>query len=313
MAETPSLAQERAEREPAREAALGVGLVLLSCIGGGMVVVLARLAYEGGSNAPTSLLVRFSLASGLLWLWLALRGQARLLPARVLWRFLLMGCFFTASAATAFMAIERIPASLSTLVYYAYPGIAALGGALLFGTRLSGARVLVLLAALAGVALTVDVRGGELNRWGFVFAGASAVFYAGYLLAGSRAMLGVPPLLATAWILSAACILMAPIGASGLLGVRFTTDISIGGLSALLVLALVSTVMTVATFLAGMQRIGMFPAAVLSTLEPVVGVSLAVLVLGEQLTLRQTLGGMTIVGAALALQALARREAGRRG
>ena len=65
----------------------GAGLVLVSCLGGGAVVVLARLAYEGGSNAPTSLLVRFALAGGLLWFWLAVRGQAVRLPARVVWRF----------------------------------------------------------------------------------------------------------------------------------------------------------------------------------------------------------------------------------
>jgi len=74
---------ERVTRsDPARESLTGVGLVLASCLGGGAVVVLARLAYEGGSNAPTSLLVRFALAGGLLWLLLAARGQATRLPAR---------------------------------------------------------------------------------------------------------------------------------------------------------------------------------------------------------------------------------------
>lgn len=287
----------------------GVGLVLLSCVGGGAVVVLARLAYEGGSNAPTSLLVRFALAGGLLWLLLAARGQATRLPGRVVWRFLLMGCFFTASATTAFMAIERIPASLSTLVYYAYPGIASLGSALLYGTRLTPPRVLVLLAALGGVGLTVDVRGGDIDGLGLALACASAVFYAGYLLAGSRAMLGVPPLVATVWILTAAFVLMIPVGASGMLGQRFTTGVSAGGLGALLLLAIVSTVLAIATFLAGMERIGMFRAAVLSTLEPVLGVTLSVLILDERLTLQQTLGGAVIVGAAFALQAIGRREA----
>lgn len=301
-------------REPAtadaeRESFAGVGLVLVSCLGGGAVVVLARLAYEGGSNAPTSLLVRFALAGGLLWLWLALRGQATRLPARVVWRFLLMGCFFTASAISAFLAIERMPASLATLVYYAYPALATIGSVVLFHTRLTLARGLILLAALAGVALTIDVRGGEVSSTGLACAFASAVFYAGYLLAGSRAMLGVAPLVATAWILTAALLLMIPIGASGMLGVGFTRDISAGGLTALVVLALFSTVMVIATFLAGMERIGMFRAAVLSTLEPVIGVSLSILVLGERLSPQQALGGAVIVGAALGLHLITRREA----
>jgi drug/metabolite transporter (DMT)-like permease len=290
----------------------GVGLVLVSCVGGGAVVVLARLAYDGGSNAPTSLLVRFALAGALLWLLLVARGHATRLPARIVWRFLLMGCFFTASATSAFMAIERIPASLATLVYYAYPAIASLGSALLFGTRVTPARAVVLAAALAGVGLTLDVRGGAIDGMGLALALASAVFYAGYLLAGSRAMLGIPPLVATVWILTAAFVLMLPIGASGVLGARFTTGISLSGLGALLLLAIFSTVVTIATFLAGMERIGMFRAAVLSTLEPVIGVSLSVLVLDERLSMQQAIGGAVIVGAALALHVIARREARQR-
>jgi drug/metabolite transporter (DMT)-like permease len=122
-------------------------------------------------------------------------------------------------------------------------------------------------------------------------------------------MLGVPPLLATVWIMTAAFVLLIPIGASGMLGARVTSGVSAGGLLALLVLALFSTVLPIATFLAGMERIGMFQAAVLSTLEPVVGVTLSVLILDERLSPQQVLGGAVIVGSALALQLNARREA----
>jgi drug/metabolite transporter (DMT)-like permease len=161
--------------DPPRDSLTGAGLVLVSCLGGGAVVVLARLAYESGSNAPTSLLVRFALAGGLLWAVLAAGGQPTRLPARVVRRFVLMGCLFTAPATSAFMAIERIPASLATLIYYSYPAIATVASALLFGTRLSVARGLVLLAALGGVALTVDVGSGSLDRAGLALAFGSAV------------------------------------------------------------------------------------------------------------------------------------------
>jgi drug/metabolite transporter (DMT)-like permease len=70
-------------------------------------------------------------------------------------------------------------------------------------------------------------------------------------------------------------------------------------------IALVSTAFAVVAFFAGLKRIDPANASMISTLEPVVTVALAVMVLGETMTLYKILGGMMILAAVLLL---ARRE-----
>jgi drug/metabolite transporter (DMT)-like permease len=291
-----------------RESLAGVGLVLLSGLGYGAVVVLARVAYESGSNVPTSLAVRFGLAGALLWLILALRRQVQRLPARRIAALWLMGLLFSVGAMASFKSVEYMPASLAALLFYIYPAFIALGSALWFKTRFTVSRMMVLLASLAGCALTINVQGGPVDERGIAFALLTPVFYAAYVLVGSRVTVGIGSLNAAVWVISASCVFMLAAGMSGVFGERLTTDISTRGWLALLALAFFSTFVAMTAFLAGIARIDLFRAAILSTMEPVVSVALAALLLSERLTGQQALGGAVIVGSGVALQVIARRE-----
>jgi drug/metabolite transporter (DMT)-like permease len=66
-------------------------------------------------------------------------------------------------------------------------------------------------------------------------------------------------------------------------------------------IVLVATVIPVATFLAGLERIGPTNASMLSTLEPVVTVLLAGLLFGEHLAPITILGGGLILVAVILL------------
>jgi drug/metabolite transporter (DMT)-like permease len=74
-------------------------------------------------------------------------------------------------------------------------------------------------------------------------------------------------------------------------------------------IVLVATVVPVATFLAGLERIGPTNSAMLSTLEPVVTVLLAAWFFGEKLAWIVLVGGGLILVAVLLLT---RREPGKR-
>jgi drug/metabolite transporter (DMT)-like permease len=68
-------------------------------------------------------------------------------------------------------------------------------------------------------------------------------------------------------------------------------------------IALVSTVVPVAAFLLGLRRVGPATASIVSTVEPLVTVALALLVFGERLTAVQALGGALVVGAVVLVNA----------
>jgi drug/metabolite transporter (DMT)-like permease len=71
--------------------------------------------------------------------------------------------------------------------------------------------------------------------------------------------------------------------------------------AAVLAIALVSTVVAMVGFFAGIKRLGAADAATLSTLEPVVTFALAAIFLDEPVTASQMAGGAIVLGAVIAL------------
>ena len=297
----------------ANDALVGALFVLASGIGFGSVTVLARIAFEGGSNAPTSLALRFGLGAAIFWLLLLARGRIRSLPAPKIAAFAMMGFLFAAGSTASFMSVERIPASLSALVFYIYPAIVTAGSALVFGTRFSLPQIAVLVAAVSGCALTVDLQAGDIDPLELALALITPAFYSCYVLLGSRATLGVAPLNASAWIMTFAAPLMVLVGVTGVFGDRLTADLTSSGWAAIAGLTIFAPVISISTFLAGMARLDPFRASIISTIEPVVSVILATLLLSERLTGQQILGGIVIVSSTIALQLVQHRGDERRG
>jgi drug/metabolite transporter (DMT)-like permease len=75
------------------------------------------------------------------------------------------------------------------------------------------------------------------------------------------------------------------------------------GFGWLAAIAILSTVGAITLFFAGLRRVGPTPAAVLSTVEPVVTIGLAVPVFGESLTAVQLAGAGLVLAAVLAVRA----------
>ena len=75
-----------------------------------------------------------------------------------------------------------------------------------------------------------------------------------------------------------------------------------GGWLAIGLLAVVCTVVPIASFLLALPRVGPGTASILSTFETVVGVGLAALLLGESLGALQAAGAALVLGAVVALQ-----------
>jgi len=97
-------------------------------------------------------------------------------------------------------------------------------------------------------------------------------------------------------------------GAAGTLGVRagltggVDLDFGASGWVWLACIAVVSTVVAMLAFFAGLKRTGPSTAAILSTFEPVTTAALAAIVLGESLTPVQLAGGALVLASVGVLQ-----------
>jgi drug/metabolite transporter (DMT)-like permease len=282
----------------------------LFCLGSaasfGAMAVLGKLAYDCGANVGTLLALRFLMASALFWALVLAAGppgELRALGGRDVAVALGLGAGgYAAQAGGYFAALERIDASLVSLLIYTFPAMVA-GAALILGReRFDARRATALGLASGGVVLVLAGAGaGALDPLGTALALGAAVVYSAYILVSEGAARRMRPSVLSALVCSGAATSLT--AGSALLGELRPGELTVAGWGWLACLAVISTVAAVSLFFAGLRRVGPTTASILSTVEPLVTVLLAYLVFGEMLGMVQMLGGALVVGGVLVLNA----------
>ena len=208
---------------------------------------------------------------GIVW-W---RGGFAALPRRTALAAFAMGAVgYAAQSASYFAALDRIDASLLTLLLYIYPVLVMVGAVALKRESWSRRRLAALGLALAGSCWCWSApppagSTGSASALGVT----AALVYTAYILTGDRVLSGIAPLSLTALVCCGAATTYAV--ATVLRGGPTSLDAGPAAWAWLVTLALVSTVGAIIFFFAGLARVGPSVASILSILEPVVTVGLA--------------------------------------
>ncbi|MFU8876254.1 DMT family transporter [Micromonospora sp. SL4-19] len=299
---------------------MGPALCLLSAACFGAMAIFGKLAYAAGVSPGALLLVRFGFAAGLLAMLLFLRPGLRREPAspdgrrgpvRVTLGLLVaalgLGAVgYATQASLYFAALELMDASLLSLIFYTYPLLVTLTAVLLGRDRLSPGRCAALVAASCGTLLVLLGTGGvDFHPLGAALAFGAALTYTGYILVADIVVHRLPPVMLSALVMSGAALTL---GAGALVTGGIDLSFGLQGWFWLACIAVVSTVLAMLTFFAGLRRTGPSTAAILSMFEPVVTTALAALTLDELLTPVQMTGGLLVLSSVAALQ-MQRRHA----
>jgi len=281
-------------------------LVVASATGYGLIPLFGTEAHRAGLGPVPVMAVRFALAAGALWTVVAVRR-----PPVASWRLVAgalalgAGCWSVQSVGYL-TAVDRLGASAAALLLYTYPlivvGVAVLAGRQRWHRTLALAAGLVL--AGLGLVFGAGALGPAAPDPAGVAAGAvAALTYTAFILTSEPVARRLDPFLFTALAMTGAALATGAVCAAGG-GVPVAPVLRAAGpLSALAVL---STVVPVVAFFAGLRRVGAATAAVLSCTEVVVAVAVAAAALGDRVTPLRATGCVAIVGAAALL-------AGRRG
>lgn len=281
---------------------IGVAQCVLSAVGFGALAIFAKSAFDAGLDPLTLLFVRFTVCALVFGLVVGVRTELRadLLRAgsrAIALGFALGAVGYAAQAGLFFAALERIDASLLALLLYTYPAWVILGAFVLGLERPTRRRLTALAIAWTGLGiLLAGAASGRVDAVGVALGVMTALVYAGYILVSDRAGLRIAPLALTTLVCGgAAC----SIGAAGVVTGSLQTDITSEGWMWIGLIALVSTALPIALFFAGLARVGPSSTAILMSIDPVVTVLLAYLVLDEVLSGTQLVGAALVVGAAL--------------
>jgi drug/metabolite transporter (DMT)-like permease len=292
--------------------ALGAGLIVLAAVCFGTLGPLSRFAEDAGLSSLA--LVAWRAGVGAIATLLLLTGLAALgrrpqdprsIPVRQR-RFVVAGAGANLILNLAmFVAFVRIEIGLSLLLFYLFPAFVAVASVLWFDERLDTLRWAALGISMLGLLLTLAGAGalGSLDPVGIGLSVLAAFAQAFYVLTARHGFPDVEPIEAAASTLGLALIGYVTIAViTGQLAALGAPMASSEALIAVLLAGLIGAAVPTLCFITGIRLLGAPRAAILATLEPVVGVALAAWLLGEQPSPLQLFGGVLILAAAVLLQ-----------
>ncbi len=242
---------------------------------------------------------RFAIAVPVAWLFIMVRyRRGGPHPCSVAWkpRFW-AGVIFGAVAWMAFAGLDNLPAALYIVIIYTYPAMVAVGSRLL-GKPMPSQVWLAVGITLIGIAFTVPevVNGaGGATMLGLVFTLGNALLYAGYVLFSERLVTGQgggDGLVASTWSLTGSLAFAVAVTA---VSWPITVPQTFKGISSMVGLGVISTVVASMAFFLGVKRLGPAAAALIASTEPVLTLIWIVLILGESLVPVQLLGAALVI------------------
>jgi drug/metabolite transporter (DMT)-like permease len=286
--------------------ALGALFVAASSTLFGGVVIVGKVVTARGLPVASLLWVRFAVVALLLAAIVVGIGQSLRAAPGEGWRLVALGSAgYAVEAGFFFLALGRGSASAVTLLFFTYPVWVALFSAMagrgLPGRLVGGS----LVAAVAGAALVVASSGGlDITPAGVVFALASAVTFALYILGADLAVRRTSSLASAMWVGGSAAV------ATGMVAAVMGSRLPRGGPEwwGVVGMGALTAAAFVLLFL-GLRRVGAVRTSIIAAMEPVTTALMAAVLLGERLRPGVIGGGALILAAAITASVARRRAA----
>jgi drug/metabolite transporter (DMT)-like permease len=164
----------------------GILLIAISAASFGTLAIFGRYVYAAGMDTFTVLFLRFTISASIMTIILLLRKE--LFPrGRILLQLIGMGALgYVGQSFMYLTAINYASAGLVALLLYLYPFFVMILSAIVFREHITRLKVIALILALVGTALTVDPAGGQLI--GALMAVTAAAIYSVYIIVGTNVM-----------------------------------------------------------------------------------------------------------------------------
>ena len=268
-------------------------MALVSAVNFALSNTLAGVSFEGGSDPLTLLTTRFFLPAILIFLILKHAGKPVLIEGRASWAGIALGVLTVIYSFAFLSAIELLPVSIATLIFFLFPILTAFLLALLGWGRLTPTMVVSAFIAFFGLSLALAVDFDELDKVGMVLALVSAVVFSMVCAISNRTMRGQDSRQGTLYIavVSAMVMVIISIG-TGEFNLP-TTDAGWAGFIASNILYAAAMI----GFFVSISMVGAAATTFFCNLEPIVVSGLGYILLGQVISQWQIVGVFIVVGA----------------
>lgn len=270
----------------------GLVYAVISAVAFGSLAVLVKLGYGAGLSGGEMMQYRFTYAAVILGAFMLARDRSLLVISRAgLARCALLGMVVYWLQTSCFVrALETIPASTAALILYFYPVSVTLLSALLLKMKLDRVVLASLGLVVAGCCLVFyDAFLKEADPAGLLYATGAMCFFSCYLMLVQVLLRNLRPLTATFYVMLFAAVSFNLSGDAAV-WLAPTWERMAYGVS----LGLFPGVVAVAFLYMSVEKVGSAYASIFSSIEPVVTLAGAALLLDENVVLLQ-IGGTALI------------------
>ena len=276
----------------------GIAFALLSSIGLGVAIAIARYAYEGGTNGLTVATFRSLALTAVLYAYCRATGRSlglgRADRRRCTWLGVCMAMGFYGNVG----AVEFISVGLAALLFFTFPPLIALLQAVLDRSWPPLAKAVALATAFGGLATMLGASLGASDPRGVALALGAAIAVALNSVGILRSVGHVHPLVSMFHMaLTSAVVLVVAALATDSVQLPVSR---VGWAAMLVVIAL--QCMSLPLFFVAITRIGALKSAMLANIQPVTSIVAARVLFGELLAAAQLAGGAMVLAGILLMQ-----------
>ncbi|MDE5794625.1 MAG: DMT family transporter [Muribaculaceae bacterium] len=273
----------------------GYSLAALAAAAYGTNPAFAVPLYGDGMNPVSVLLFRYLMGLPILAAIMAIRGKSFSLKKDEIVPTMILGVLMALSSLTLFESYNYMNSGVASTLLFVYPVMVAVMMIMFFHEKFSISTVICLVVMGAGLMMLMKPQGEtSLSLFGCLLVMLSALTYALYIVMVnvSKGVKNIPTTKLLFYVLAWGSLVYVIMIACG-------SDLTVPekgwGWINLLALAVIPTMISLGFTTRAIQLIGSTPTAILGALEPVSAVILSVVVLGQQITVQDIIGGSLIV------------------
>lgn len=272
----------------------GILFAILASVAFGLMPIFAKFAYINGSNPNTVLFFRFTIAALVLLVYLVCKKVSIKVTRKQFLLLFVTGLIgYTITTQTLFMSYNYLGVGLATTLHFIYPAFVCIVEYIFLKQKMSRNKLLSLIFAGLGVYALIAFENNTLSALGLFLAVFSGIAYGiNIIMLAMKQIKDIDNRVITMYITFGAAVGML---IYSLIDGSLVTKITINlGISYILI-AVISTILSMILLLKGIEMIGASSTSILGTFEPIVSIIMGIVVFGEELTFALIIGTVLIL------------------
>lgn len=272
----------------------GILFAILASVAFGLMPIFAKFAYINGSNPNTVLFFRFAIASLVLLVYLLFKKVSIKVTKKQFLLLFLTGIIgYTITTQTLFMSYNYLGVGLATTLHFIYPAFVCILEYAFFKQKMSRSKLLSLILAGFGVYALIAFENNALSALGIFLALFSGISYGiNVIILAMKQIADIDNRVITMYITFGAAVGMF---IYSLINGSLITNITINLGIAYILIAVISTILSMILLLKGIEMIGASSTSILGTFEPIVSIIMGIILFGEELTFALVIGTVLIL------------------